>query len=83
MDLIDLELLLDELGRRGVSTYIKYDHGRIGFSEDVWTVILAGREVGVDVRVDSKSLERCLHLISRRMEHEQGDWFWMAEIVDG
>jgi hypothetical protein len=83
VDFVGIELLLDELGRRGVSTYVKFDHERIGFSDQLWTVTLYGREAGVDLRVDSVSLERCFHLIMRRLEGAPGDWSWMEEMING
>ncbi|SCL19273.1 hypothetical protein GA0070624_1720 [Micromonospora rhizosphaerae] len=61
--MIDVELLMDELGRAGVSVLLKVDHERTAdFIGKPWTMLPSGPGLGERglIRTDAKTLEDAL-----------------------
>lgn len=78
---MDIELLMDSLGRAGVTLVIKVDHERMAEGGRPWTVVMSGPAVGERglIRTDSPSLQDGLDYALRELKSCPGDWSWLGE----
>ncbi|MER7219660.1 hypothetical protein ABT407_30385 [Streptomyces eurythermus] len=77
--LADLELLMDELGRAGVTVLVKVDHERMQTGIKPWTMVMSGPGLGErqHIRTDARDLQLCLRYCLRELSKCPGDWEWL------
>ncbi|MCP3783176.1 hypothetical protein NLX85_07335 [Micromonospora sp. A3M-1-15] len=78
--MIDVELLMDELGRRQVDVLIRVDRERMAqFNGRPWTMLLSGPGLGGRqvIRVDTRTLPDALDHCLAELATCPGDWAWL------
>lgn len=76
--MVDLELLMDELGRAGVTVLVKVDHERMHTGIKPWTMVMSGPGLGErHIRTDARDLQLCLRYCLRELSKCPGDWEWL------
>ncbi|MFI2208888.1 hypothetical protein [Streptomyces sp. NPDC020141] len=77
--MVDVELLMDELGRAGITVLLKVDHERMQGGGKPWTVVLAGPGLGERelIRTDGPTLRKCLEYCLGELSTCPGDWEWL------
>ncbi|MFE7635896.1 hypothetical protein ACFU7Z_17885 [Kitasatospora sp. NPDC057518] len=79
---MNIEKLMEGLGRAGVTVILKVDDERMADGGDPWTVVMSGRVLGDQgfIRAESSSLDECIEQAVERLRTRQGDWAWLREI---
>ncbi|MFI9325660.1 hypothetical protein ACIGXI_38585 [Kitasatospora aureofaciens] len=79
---MDIEQLMENLGRSGVTAILKVDDERMAEGGEPWTVVLSGKGLGEQgfIRAESSSLDDCLEQALDRLRARPGDWEWLTEI---
>ncbi|GAB3352371.1 hypothetical protein RMN56_07200 [Micromonospora halotolerans] len=78
--MIDVELLMDELGRRQIDVLIRVDRERMAqFNGRPWTMPLSGPGLGGRqvIRVDTRTLPDALDHCLAELAACPGDWAWL------
>lgn len=77
--MVDVELLMDQLGRAGVTVLLKVDHERMLTGHKPWTMVMSGPGVGEQglIRTDAPTLQNCLKYCLRELRKTPGDWGWL------
>jgi hypothetical protein len=78
--MIDIELLMDELGRRNIDVMIRVDRERMAeFPGRPWTMLLSGPGLGgrQAIRVDTRTLPSALDHCLAELATCPGDWGWL------
>jgi hypothetical protein len=78
---VDIEQLMERLGRSGVTVLVKIDDERVAEGSEPWTVLLSGKGVGEQgfIRAEATSLDACLAEVFDRLRARPGDWEWLAD----
>lgn len=79
---MDIEQLMDKLGRSGVTVILKMDDERMAEGGEPWTLVMSGPGLGEQgfIRAESSSLNDCLEQGFVRLRARPGDWEWLTEI---
>lgn len=79
---MDIEQLMDKLGRSGVTVILKVDDERMAEGGEPWTLVMSGPGLGEQgfIRAESSSLNDCLEQGFVRLRARPGDWEWLTEI---
>ncbi|MER6442916.1 hypothetical protein ABT275_42445 [Streptomyces sp. NPDC001185] len=79
---MDIERLMDKLGRSGVTVILKMDDERMSEGEEPWTLVMSGPGLGEQgfIRAESSSLNDCLEQGFARLRSRPGNWDWLTEI---
>lgn len=79
---MDIEQLMDKLGRSGVTVILKMDDERMAEGREPWTLVMSGPGLGEQgfIRAESSSLNDCLEQGFVRLRARPGDWEWLTEI---
>ncbi|MFD7972545.1 hypothetical protein [Streptomyces clavifer] len=79
---MDIEQLMDKLGRSGVTVILKVDDERMAEGGEPWTLVMSGPGLGEQgfIRAESCSLNDCLEQGFVRLRARPGDWEWLTEI---
>ncbi|MEG8278625.1 hypothetical protein [Streptomyces sp. AHA2] len=77
---MDIEQLMERLGRSGVSVILKVDDERMAEGGEPWTLVMSGPGLGEQglIRAESRSLSDCLEQAISRLRSRPGDWEWLA-----
>ncbi|SOB84483.1 hypothetical protein SAMN06272789_4736 [Streptomyces sp. 1331.2] len=77
--MVDIELLMDQLGRAGVTVLLKVDHERMQTGHKPWTMVMSGPGLGERelIRTDAPTLQNCLKYCLRELSTCPGDWGWL------
>ncbi|MFH9229763.1 hypothetical protein ACH4NT_37320 [Streptomyces lydicus] len=80
--MMDIEQLMDKLGRSGVTVILKVDDERMAEGGEPWTLVMSGPGLGEQgfIRAESSSLNDCLEQGFARLRARPGDWEWLTEI---
>ncbi|MFI5868094.1 hypothetical protein [Streptomyces sp. NPDC051546] len=81
--MIDIELLMEELAKAGVTMVLKADHGRFAESGRFWTIVMSGPGLGNGggIHTDMSSLQECLDFGLAELQTRPGDWEWLRHIA--
>lgn len=79
---MDIEQLMDKLGRSGVTVILKMDDERMAEGREPWTLVMSGPGLGEQgfIRAESSTLNDCLEQGFTRLRARPGDWEWLTEI---
>ncbi|MBA2806746.1 hypothetical protein E0500_004575 [Streptomyces sp. KM273126] len=79
---MDIEQLMEKLGRSGVTVILKVDDERMAEGGEPWTLVMSGPGLGEQgfIRAESSSLSDCLEQGFTRLRARSGDWEWLTEI---
>ena len=78
---MDVEHLMERLGRSGITVLLKYDHERAADGTRPSTLLLSGPGVGGDlVRAEHTNLGTCFETVVKRLRERPGDWAWLADL---
>jgi hypothetical protein len=82
-EVVDLEHLMQHMGRAGVTMILKVDHERTKTGMNPWTLVLSGPGLGERglIRTDSPALEFCLEYCLNELRTCPGDWAWLDEYI--
>jgi hypothetical protein len=80
---VDVEQLMERLGRAGVTIILKVDHERAEPGGDLWTLVMSGPGLGERglIRTDGPSLGFCLDYGLGELRTCPGDWDWLAQYL--
>lgn len=80
---MDIEQLMERLGRSGVTMILKVDDERMSEGGEPWTLVLSGRALGEQgfIRAESASFRDCLEQVLLRLRERPGDWAWVSEAL--
>ncbi|WP_130800256.1 hypothetical protein [Streptomyces otsuchiensis] len=78
---MDLEQLMDKLGRSGVTVILKVDDERMAEGGEPWTLVMSGPGLGEQgfIRAESSNLSDCLEQGFARLRARPGDWEWLTD----
>ncbi|MBY8885849.1 hypothetical protein K7472_13435 [Streptomyces sp. PTM05] len=78
---MDIELLMERLGKSGVTMILKVDHERMQAEENPWTLVMSGPGLGESslIRTDASSLKDCLDYGLRELRSHPGEWDWVDQ----
>ncbi|MFJ9917455.1 hypothetical protein [Actinacidiphila glaucinigra] len=78
---IDIEQLMERLGRSGVTVILKVDDERMAEGGEPWTLVMSGPGLGEQgfIRAESASLTDCLEQGFSRLRSRSGDWEWLVD----
>ncbi|MFD9355793.1 hypothetical protein [Streptomyces sp. NPDC060031] len=73
---MNIEGIMEALGRAGVSVILKVDDERMAEGGDPWTVVLSGAALGERgfIRAETTSLGECIALALAQLRERPGDW---------
>lgn len=79
--MVDIEHLMKQLGRSGVTVILKVDHDRMEEEKNPWTLVMSGPGLGERglIRTDSPSLQHCLDYGLRELQSCPGNWDWLKQ----
>ncbi|MCX5535758.1 hypothetical protein OG785_35030 [Streptomyces sp. NBC_00006] len=79
---MDIEPLMEKLGRSGVTVILKVDDERMAEGKEPWTLVMSGPGLGEQgfIRSESSSLSGCLEQGFTRLRARSGNWEWLTEI---
>ncbi|ARP70319.1 hypothetical protein LK07_11575 [Streptomyces pluripotens] len=79
---MDIEQLMERLGRSGVTVIIKVDDERMAEGGEPWTVVMSGPAMGEQgfIRAESSNLDSCLEQALDRLRERRNDWEWLVDI---
>ncbi|GGR42362.1 hypothetical protein WEB32_26685 [Streptomyces netropsis] len=80
---MNVEQLMEQLGRAGVSVLVKVDDVRMTEGRQPWTVVMTGAVLGEDeyVHVEASTLDECLKKAIGRLQACPGEWDWVTELL--
>ncbi|OXM64281.1 MULTISPECIES: hypothetical protein [Amycolatopsis] len=80
---MEIEPVMKELGRRGLTVLLKLDHERLADGGRPWMVLASGPALGDGrfVRTDSASIEAGFAEIFRQLRESEGAWDWLPPLA--
>jgi hypothetical protein len=80
---VNIEGVLQALGRRGITVILKIDHERVSDESDPWTVVMSGPGVGEGdfIRIDAASMAECVNQAIDHLCEKPGDWRWVTSLI--
>jgi hypothetical protein len=82
---VDVEQLMERLGRAGVMVILKVDEERLRECGRPWTLVLSGPGLGgrAHIRTEAVTLRECLREGVTQLRQCPGDWDWLTDSVGG
>lgn len=81
---MNIEQLMENLGRSGVTVILKVDDERMAEGGEFWTLVMSGPGLGSEkfIRAESLNLSECLEQGFARLRSLPGDWEWLAKLSE-
>lgn len=79
---VEIDLLMAELGRAGVTVILKVDDERMATGGKPWTLVMSGPGLGEEgfIRAEAAGLRECLEQGLTRLRSRPGNWEWLSEV---